>query len=1461
MNDCDFTGKIQKIHIKIKEVCQQPISQERIVEALNNLEVDLEELDAALQAERGRFQTLAESAPFGMAMINKDGKFLYINPKFKEMFGYGLLDIPCGREWFIKAYPDPAYRHEVISTWIEDLKGSRPGEKRPRIFTVNCKDGAKKIVRFVAVKQEDGANLISCEDITESKRAEAALRESEARLRANLHLLETLIDTIPSPVFYKDKEGTYRGCNKVFADQILGLPKEEIIGRSLYDLKGAIPGDLADIYYSQDRELIHKGGVQLYESQVKCADGLKRDFCFNKAVFTDAANDVAGIVGAMLDVTEHKQIEEELRLARQRLLDIIDFLPDATFVIDRDRKVIAWNRAMEKLTGVRKQDLLGKGDYAYSVPFYGEPRSILIDLIYGEDPETKSQYTYVEKEGNTLYAEAVAPFLLEGRETYLWSTASPLLDSRGVVVGAIESIRDITQRREAEVALKESEERYHAVVEQATESIFLFDADTKFILEANAAFCDMLGYTAEDVPGLTIYDTVPHDRESVDVNVQKVLAEGRHFIGERQYCRKDGSLVDVEISANLILRGSRRTICAVARDVTERKRAEEQLRRTEAQYRALVEQIPAVTYTAALDDASTTLYISPQIESILGFSPKDYSEDPDIWRKRLHPKDSDRVLAELAQSLASNQPFKSEYRMIARNGRTVWFRDGAIVVRDSAGDPLFIQGVMVDLTERKQAEEKQKESKDYLNKIINSIGDPIFVKDRNHRFVLVNDALCTLMGHLREEVIGHTDHDFFPKDQADVFWEKDEMVFQSGKGNINDEKITDVQGMVRDITTKKTLYADNAGNQFIVGIIRDITERKRAEDALRETRNYLENLFDHANAPIIVWDPSFRITRFNHAFEHLTGHTAEEVIGQRLDILFPESSRNASLSKIERTPAGEYWESVEIPILRKDGDTRLVLWNSANIYTEDGKTLLATMAQGTDITERKRAEEELKKSEAKNRSLLNAIPDTIFLIGKDGKFLDYKTADASQLYVAPEAFMGRNIRDVMPADLVLQAMHHMEQARKTGDTQLFEYQLPLGSKAAHFEARINPAEEDSFLVLVRDITEKKKSEEALRKAKEDAEFAMRAKSEFLANMSHEIRTPMNAVIGMTGLLLNTDLDSDQRECVEIINSSGEALLAIINDILDYSKIEEGKRELERQPFDLCECIESSMDLVASKAAEKGIRLACAIDDQVPKNIIGDVTRLRQILVNLLSNAVKFTEAGQVSVTVTSQQKGGRYEFCFTVRDTGIGIPPGKMNRLFQSFSQIDMSTTRKYGGTGLGLAISKRLVEMMGGKIWAESEVGKGSAFHFIIVAESASDGRIVRRPVSQTHADQPSSQPASLRLLLAEDNVVNQKVALRMLKKIGYRADVVANGLEVLRALERQSYDIILMDVQMPEMDGLEAARAIRQLPQERQPKIIAITAYALEGDREKCLEAGMDDYISKPVKMDELAEVLSKY
>jgi signal transduction histidine kinase/ActR/RegA family two-component response regulator len=392
------------------------------------------------------------------------------------------------------------------------------------------------------------------------------------------------------------------------------------------------------------------------------------------------------------------------------------------------------------------------------------------------------------------------------------------------------------------------------------------------------------------------------------------------------------------------------------------------------------------------------------------------------------------------------------------------------------------------------------------------------------------------------------------------------------------------------------------------------------------------------------------------------------------------------------------------------------------------------------------------------------------------------------------------------------------------------------------------------------------AEKKLLQAKEAAVAASKAKSEFLANISHEVRTPMNAVIGMTHLLLDTQLTSEQLELVETVRTSGDAFLKLIDDILDFSKIEAGELALEVEEFQLRETIEAAVNKVLPKAIAKNLDISSRIEEQLPNKLLGDVKRLRQIMDHLLDNAVKFTEIGEVKLTVAGRLLSEyQIELHFKVKDTGVGIPEERMDQLFESFSQLDSSSTRRYGGAGLGLALGKQLCQLMGGTLCVENNTSPGSTFHFTVVMEVSVEplqDNLAKPETTVATAPKIQRTLQNLRILLVEDNLTNQKVAQLILKRMGYTADIANNGLEAVQAVEQHVYDIVLMDVQMPELDGLEATRLIheRWRPEQR-PYIIAMTAHALQGDREACLAAGMDDYMSKPVKPEVLSAAFKRW
>jgi len=789
-------------------------------------------------------------------------------------------------------------------------------------------------------------------------------------------------------------------------------------------------------------------------------------------------------------------------------------------------------------------------------------------------------------------------------------------------------------------------------------------------------------------------------------------------------------------------------------------------------------------------------------------------------------------------------------------------------------------------------------------------------------------------------------------------------------------------------------------------------KHEELEATLERERNLFKTILDNIPDAVYVKDVECRKILANKADLRNIGVTSEEeVIGKDDFAVYPHGTAAKFYADdkavIEsRVPVINREES----FIDKGGKEHWLLTSKIPFHSEDG-AIIGLIGIGRDITEYKKVQLSLEQERNHLRTLMDSLPDLIYFKDAEGRYILNNKAHLHSLGKEnQEEVIGKTTFDFNPPELAQKYHEDEEQIIRTGkpmvDREEVAYHKDTGEQRWHLTSKFPIKDSSGNIVglvgISRDITIRKKVEEELWKTHEDLEQtnielkrANQVKSQFLANMSHEIRTPLNAIIGMTGLLLGTELTNEQRDMTETIRTSGEVLLSLINDILDFSKIEAQKMDLESQPFDLRRCVEEALDLVTPRAHEKNVELTYSMDEGLPTIVVGDLTRVRQILVNLLSNAVKFTEKGDVNVSVTGQLRD-HYKFLlhFAVKDSGIGIPVDRQSRLFQMFTQVDSSTTRKYGGTGLGLAISKRLSELMGGTMWVESSgiPGEGSTFHFtIIVGITAEDittndvtsllgkkilivddnktnreilthvtaswsmkptavasghealalfdkgeefdlavldmqmpemdglmlaDEIKKRPqgkpiplvllsslgyreaeaekprfaASLTKPVKPSNlfdalntvlnrqapvrkrtaessmnftpeigERHPLRILLAEDNVVNQKVALRFLEKIGYRADVAANGLEVIDALKRQTYDVVLMDVQMPEMDGEQATIEIRkQFSPEKQPRIIAMTANAIVGDREHYLSIGMDDYITKPVRLEDLVRAL---
>jgi len=643
---------------------------------------------------------------------------------------------------------------------------------------------------------------------------------------------------------------------------------------------------------------------------------------------------------------------------------------------------------------------------------------------------------------------------------------------------------------------------------------------------------------------------------------------------------------------------------------------------------------------------------------------------------------------------------------------------------------------------------------------------------------------------------------------------------------------------------------------------REIADRKRAEEAIRNSQALHSSLVENLPVHVLRKDLDGRFTFANRSYCELLGKPPADVVGKTDFDFYPPQLAHKYRSEDQTViETGNLFEDIEEQRNMGDGESRYVNVLKSAVCDADGK-VVGVQVIFWDVTKRKRAEAALEQERYLLHALMDNLPHNIYFKDAESRFIriNKALADCFRLGEASEA-LGKTDFDHFTDEHARQAFADEQEIIRTGRPVLDKEEKETwidGHTTWALSTKMPLYDDDGKIVgtfgISRDITEQKRAEEALRAAKEAAEAASRAKSAFLANVSHEIRTPMNAIIGMAELLLGTELTTQQREFLVTLQGSGEALIAVINDILDFSKIEAEKLALDHVAFDLRESLGDAVRLLAVRAYGKNLELACRVGPEVPNVLIGDCVRLRQIVVNLVSNAIKFTEAGEVVLDVRRELLlENEVLLHFAVTDTGIGVPQDKLDDIFEAFEQADSTTTRRFGGTGLGLPIASRLIRLMGGRIWVESELGRGSTFHFT--------ARFATAPGAETDLEDMGTTvliptqfggTGPLKILLAEDSLVNQKLAVALLEKQGHSVVVADNGKKAVAAWDSQHFDLVLMDVQMPEMDGLEATATIRAQERRRggtRVPIIAMTAHALKDDRQRCLQAGMDEYVAKPI------------
>jgi PAS domain S-box-containing protein len=1316
-------------------------------------------------------------------------------------------------------------------------------------------------------------NLESLNSLLESK-----VQERTEEIEVQAQILEQIHDAVISTTL----DGTIQTWN-IGSERLYEYESHEVIGQNVSMLY--LNEDLPLLQSSVLIPLLAKGA---HEVELRIQTKSRNIIYVNLrlSLVRDEMGNPIRVIGCSNNISDRKIAVEALRASEAKSRVILETIPDLMFRVGADqvyREMVTPYRDIAVFSG--DYDLVGR-----SVADLLPPEAVQTQLHYLQQALQTGELQVYEQQlqiGDRLQYEEVR-IIKSGEDEGLFMIRD-ISDRKRAEHELQQLNQDLEARVERRTALlRESEQRFISLAAAAPVAIFRINRDNNCTY-VNEFWSQITGQEPEVALGYGWLETIhPDDREQIYQQWTQSFDKRAPYQGEGRCIRSDGTISFYycqalpEIDNDDVFIGYIGTLT----DISDRKQTETALTESEAKFRRLVEGVNDLIWS--VDKNGAFSYLSPQFQTLFGLEVNEW-----IGKKftdLVHPDDLDRLISAYKQSIRSQQKTSNiEFRHLHQNGDYIWVSINTTPIINSEGIFIGGHGILADISDRKQAEKSLQESQQFIQTVIDTVPLPLFWKDRLSVFLGCNQQLARILGApSSKEVVGKTDFDLSPtEEEASAFQADDRGVMESGQAKLGiEEMLTFANGEQRWLETHKAPLRDWSGNVIgLVGTFQDVTDRKQAELELQKTTERLALALNSGAIGCWEWDIQQNILVWDDRMFELYGYLEESYSHLPYEIwanaVHPDD-RKVTETILQQAVLGETEYDCEFRVIHPDLSIHFI--KAYGKVTQDAQGNAQNMIGiNFDISDRKQSEISLQESRKFIQTVVDTIPMPLFWKDRESTYLGCNAQFASIFNLeSTDAMIGKNDFDISPTDAEAIAYRQDDrEVMESGKSKLSIVEtltLPDG-KQIWLETHKAPLRDWAnnvigVVVMFQDITSRKLGELQLQQSNEQLLRATKLKDEFLANMSHELRTPLNSILGMSESLTEGiwgSLNETQLKAIATVESSGEHLLSLINDILDLSKISSGMMELDIALVSAKNLCSSSLVFVKQQAFKKRIQINSNIPPQINNiNINIDERRIKQVLINLLTNAVKFTPKGgninllvaigsgdtwQGEATIPQQLRDiNSPTILFQVVDTGIGIAAKDLRLLFKPFVQVDSALNRQYEGTGLGLALVKQIVELHGGQVMAESEVGKGSRFTIALPYEMSASNAIASIPTSPTSSSLDIAPDNAPLILLAEDNEANIETFSSYLTAINYRVIVARNGIESIAQSKANLPDIILMDIQMPIMDGLEATKQIRLDPNLVNIPIIALTALAMEGDREKCLAAGANEYLTKPVKLRDL-------